>query len=213
MISKVLIFLFILISSNTYSQVIKIFYVDDVETIDYVTVKFCVNDSARINEVTVIPELTTYKNQNLINELITYLKSVQYYPDSKLRNNCYPSTFQFINRKYENSKLDESNYAACKKFKRGEFEYLNVLYRDTKIKRKKKIQTENSKDFNAKYKIKWTKPDQYEMTYIKVKEKENQNLIGKTIIVKIIGILENNYIYSAEFQGNPTTIGEMKKVK
>jgi hypothetical protein len=205
--------LFTLITSINFSQVQKIFYVDDVKTIDYVTVKFCVNDSARIDKVTVLPEKTTYKNESTIEQLIEYLKTVQYYSDSKLRNNCYPSTFEFVNKKYENAKLTESEFSKCEKFKKGKFKYIDVRYLDTKIKRTKKKQVEISNDFKAKYKISWTSPCEYEMTYTKVREKENKYLLGKTIKVKIIGLLQDSYIYLADFMEKPTVIGEMKKIK
>ena len=51
------------------------------------------------------------------------------------------------------------------------------------------------------------------MTYTKVKEKENENLLGKTIKVKIIGILEESYIFLANFMNEPPIIGEIKKIK
>lgn len=205
--------IFIFLNSVAFSQVQKIFYVDDANTIDYVTVRFCVNDSARIDKVTVIPEQTTYKNKMVTEGLIKYLKTIQYYPNSKLRNNCYPSTFEFVNKKYENPKLTKSELSKCEEFKVGEFRYLDVRYLDTKIKRKKKKQIEVSEDFKAKYKVVWTSPSEYEMTYTKVREKENKHLLGKTIKVKIIGILEDSYIYLADIMDKPTIIGEMKKIK
>ena len=200
-----------LVASVSYSQVQKIFYVDDVKTIDYVTVRFCVNDSARIDKVTVLPEKTTYKNENVIEQLKEYLKTIQYYPDSKLRNNCYPSTFEFVNKKYENNKLAESECSKCIKFKKGKFRYMDVRYLDTKIKRTNKKQFEVSDDFKATYKIKWTSPCQYEMTYTKVREEKNKYLLGEKIKVRIIGVLDDSYIYLADLLDRPTVIGEMKR--
>lgn len=211
MIKKTLILLF-LISKVSYSQVQKIFYVDDVKTIDYVTVNFCVNDSARINKVSIIENKTTYKNKHVIEQLITYLKTIQYYPDSKLRNNCYDSTFEFVNKEYQNIELKESDYSKCEKFKTGKFKYLDVRFANTKIKRRTKIQREKSKDFKAKYKVTWVSPCEYEMKYLKVKGKENQYMIGKIIKVKMIGILNDSYIYESDFLDKPKVIGEMKKI-
>jgi len=176
-------------------------------------VNFCVNDSAQIDKVTVIPSKTTYKNKDVIEQLIEYLKGIQYYPNSKLKNNCYDSTFEFVNIKYENSELKESDYSNCAKFKTGKFKYLDVRYLDTKIKRGKNIQIEKSYDFNAKYKVTWTTPCTYEMKYLKIKGKENQHMIGKSIKVKIIGLLNDSYIYLADFLDQSTVIGEMKIVK
>ena len=205
--------IFAFITSFTFSQVQKIFFVDDVKSIDYVTVKFCVNDSARIDKVTVISEKTTYKNEYVIEQLSQYLKTVQYYPESTLRNNCYPSTFEFVNKKYETAQLSQIDSLKCEKFKIGKFKYLDVRYLDTKIKRTDKKQLEISEDFNAEYAVTWTSPCEYEMTYTKVKEKENENLLGKTIKVKIIGILEESYIFLANFMNEPPIIGEIKKIK
>lgn len=210
---KAFLIIFILTTTINYSQVQKIFYVDDVKTIDYVTVRFCVNDSARIDKVTVIPENTTYKNEETTQQLIEYLKTIQYYENSKLKNNCYPSTFKFVNKKYEQPKLSEMDLEKCKKFKKGKFKYLDVRYKDTKIKRTRKKQFEVSEDFKAKYDVKWTSDCEYDMTYTKVREKENKYLLGKTIIVKIIGILDNGYIYLADLLDKPTVIGEMQLIK
>ena len=44
-------------------------------------------------------------------------------------------------------------------------------------------------------------------------EKENENLLWKTIKVKIIGILEESYIFLANFMNEPPIIGEIKKIK
>ena len=174
--SKKVFYLSLLLSTISHSQVQKIFYVNDVKTIEYVTVNFCVNDSAQINKVSVIQSKTTYENNEVIQQLKDYLKSIQYYPDSKLRNKCYDSTFEFVNAKFHNSQLNESYHSKCKEFKNGKFRYLDVRYLDTKIVRRNKIQREKSNDFKAKWEVTWTSPCDYEMKYLKIRGKEKSIL-------------------------------------
>lgn len=132
----------LLIFSISHSQIQTVFYVDDVKVIDYVTINFCVNDSARISQVSVLKEQTTYKNEVIIDRLVKYLKRVQYYPDSKLKNNCYDSTFKFVNKDYENAELKPSDYPKCKAFKTGDFTYSDFRHKGTKITRRKRKQRE-----------------------------------------------------------------------
>lgn len=202
----------LVLTSVATAQVQKTFYVDDVETIEYVTVEFCVNAEGRINQVTVIPEETTYNNQYTIKQLQGYLKTVEYGQNSSLSNNCYPSTFDFVSNKYLNASIPESESHKCHKFKTGKYEYADFRYKDVKISRTKSKQIENGKTFKAKYKVTWPSPCEYNMTYYWVREKENKPLLGKTINVKIIGILENSYIYSAQMENKPQFIGEIKKL-
>lgn len=73
--------------------------------------------------------------------------------ETKLLNNCYVSTFDFVKEEYENVKLKESDYSKCEEFKTGEFEYSNPKYLGIKIKRGKNIQRERGKYFKAKYAV------------------------------------------------------------
>ncbi|WP_299246842.1 hypothetical protein [uncultured Aquimarina sp.] len=211
--NKTLFFFALLISAITYSQVQKVFYVEDVKLIDYVTVNFCVNDEAWISEVTVLPEKTTYQNKEVIEKLIQYLKGIQYYSDSTLRNNCYDSTFEFVNKKYEEGKLDEWEYSKCQEFRKGEFRYTDVRYLETRIKRGKKKQRERGKDFKEKYRITWTSDYQYELKYITVNDKKNKHLIGELIKTEIIGITENGYVYRSKLLNQKEVIGVIEKMK
>jgi hypothetical protein len=136
----------LLVFANSYGQVQKKFFVEDVKSVEYVTVNFCVNNEAKISEVTIIADKTTYENEYNIEQLRQYLLGIEYYPDSKLKNNCYDSTFEFINNEYEYKTLNETECNACENFKTGIYKYKNVLYRNTKVKRRRKIQREVFKD-------------------------------------------------------------------
>lgn len=200
---------------NGFSQVQKKFFVDDVLTVDYVTVNFCVGDDARINKVTIIEDKTTYLNKENIQNLKDYLLAIEYYPDSKLRGNCYDSTFEFINSSYQKLKLSEEDCQRCLKFSKGEYLYENVLYTKTKIKRRKRIQREITTNNGRQiYRIKWNSNCNYILTYLRMSEDRYKHLIGKEILVEIIGILSNDrYVYksTAEFDGN-IVIGVMKRI-
>lgn len=181
------------------SQVQKYFFVDDAEDVKYVTVNFCVDNEAKISEVTIIKNKTTYNNENNIELLRQYLLGIQYYPDSKLRNNCYDSTFEFINKNYRNQNLNKSECKACEKFKTGVYKYKHVLYGDVKIKRSKKIQKEISKNEKQIYKIKWITNCHYVLIYKKMTEQSLKHLIGKEIDIQIIDVLEDgSYVYKSK---------------
>ncbi len=189
----------LLVTSSVFGQVQKKFFVEDVESLEYVTVKFCVDNEAKVSEVTVIKNKTTYNNDYNIEQLRQYVLGIQYYPDSKLKNNCYESTFEFINDKYEKKSLSEAECKACEKFKSGLYKYRHVLYQDFKIKRKRKIQREITKQEKQIYDIKWLNDCTYVLTYKRMTEKRLKHLIGKEIHVEIIDILDNgDYLYRSK---------------
>ena len=196
---KTIVFAFLIATSLMFGQVQKKFFVEDVKDIEYVTVNFCVDNDAKISEVTIVKEKTTYENEYNIEQLRQYLLGVQYYPDSKLKNNCYDSTFEFINYEYENKSLNETECKACEKFKTGIYQYKHVLYRDTKIKRKRKVQREIFKGGKQIYYIKWISDCHYVLTYKKMTEPRLKHLIGKEIDVQIIDVLEDgSYVYRSK---------------
>lgn len=209
---KSLFLFYFFISTLSYSQVQKRFYVNDVKTVDYVTVNFCVNDSARISKVTVLTEKTTYKNKETIQELITYLKGIQYYPNSKLKNNCYDSTFEFVNEEYENAELNESDYAKCYEFKTGNFRYADFRVKETKIKRRKNKQIEKNVrriknyHFKEKYNVTWSSPCEYQLKFLTANTAEREEYIGESIKVKIIALIDNGYVYKSKFLDYPESI-------
>ncbi|UNY99871.1 hypothetical protein MQE36_05860 [Zhouia spongiae] len=213
--NRIIYLLALLVFSNTFGQVQKKFFVEDVKSIEYVTVNFCVNDQAKISEVTIVADKTTYENEYNIEQLRQYLLGVQYYPDSKLKNNCYDSTFEFINSSYEKKSLNKNVCDACKKFQNGHYKYKHVLYKDTKIKRKRKVQREIGIEDKQIYYIKWLSDCTYVLTYKRMTEPRLKHLIGKEINVEIIDILDDgSYVYRsiANFQ-EKTDYGIIKKMK
>lgn len=205
----------LLVFSNTYGQVQKKFFVEDVKSIEYVTVNFCVNNEAKISEVTIVADKTTYDNEYNIEQLRQYLLSIQYYSDSKLKNNCYDSTFEFINSSYEKKSMNKEECNACKKFKTGLYEYKYVLFQGYKIKRKRKVQREIGKEDKQIYYIKWLSDCSYILTYKRMTEPRLKHLIGKEIYVEIIDILDDgSYVFrsKANFK-EKTNYGIIKKIK
>ncbi len=193
----------------------KKFFVEDVKSVEYVTVNFCVNNEAKISEVTIVADKTTYENKYNIEQLRQYLLGIQYYPESKLKNNCYDSTFEFINSSYEKKSLTKDESNACEKFKTGVYEYKHVLLKGTKIKRKRKVQRELGKEGKQIYDIKWLSDCTYVLTYKRMAEQPLKHLIGKEIQVEIIDILEDqSYVYrsKANFE-EKTGYGVIKKIK
>ena len=205
----------LLVFANSYGQVQKKFFVEDVKSVEYVTVNFCVNNDAKISEVTIITDKTTYENEYNIEQLRQYLLGIEYYPDSKLKNNCYDSTFEFINNEYEHKTLNETECNACEKLKAGIYKYKNVLYKDTKVKRRRKIQREIFKDGKQIYYIKWFSNCHYVLTYKRMTEPRLKHLVGREIDVKIIDVLDDgSYVYKskANFE-EKTDFGVIMKIK
>ncbi|TDY12332.1 hypothetical protein [Meridianimaribacter flavus] len=203
-------FICLLLSSINYAQKSKIAYVDDVETVEIITIEVCFNDDAVVDKVTIINDLTSYNNQEMIDKIKRDFIGKQGDLDGGYQNNCYTETAELINKKYQNASISESNWDKCKKFQKGKFKYLDLRYADAKIKRNNKKQVEESDSFKAEYKLDWVTPCQYNMTYTKVREEKNKSLLGKTIYVNIIGLLEDSYIYKANFE-NEVYVGEIKK--
>lgn len=205
----------LLISCKISGQIQKEFFVNDVQTIEYVTVNFCVNDNAEIAEVKVVPDKTTYQNKNNIEMLLQYLLSIEFYSDSKLKNNCHESTFEFINQAYPDKTLNMSECEVCTKFKTGLYAYIGVLNLDTKIKRKRKVQREISDDSKQIYYIKWLNNCTYVLIYKRMTEPRLKHLIGKEIHVEIIDVLEDDrYAFRAKPNFKEKVVyGVIKKVK
>jgi hypothetical protein len=92
---------------------------------------------------------------------------------------------------------DECN--ACEQFKTGIYKYKNVLYQDTKIKRKRKVQREIFKGGKQIYFIKWLSDCHYVLTYKRMTEPRLKHLIGKEIDVEIIDFLDDgSYVYKSK---------------
>jgi hypothetical protein len=188
------------------------FYVDDVETVEFVTVNFCIDNNGNTSSVKLIPKKTSYRNPENIRAIIDYRKNIKQLSDSKLRNNCYDYTFNFINTKYKNKHLDSTNYKDCEALKQGKFKYKSVVYPNTIIERTKEFQIEKEGNWFAKYKIEWETPAKYTLTYLEVSDKKSEYLIGEKIHVEIVDILENgNYVYKSNLLDRTFSVGVIQK--
>lgn len=195
------------------AQVQDEFFVNDVDNIDLLTVNFCVDNYGKTSSVTVIPEKTTYKNQENIKKVVEYRKSIEYYPNSKLRNNCYDYIFKFINSKFKDKKLDNSKISKCLEFKNGTFKYNDGSYSDIIIERDEKFQIEKNQSDFSKYKIEWTDETNYILTYLEVSNKNLDSLIGEKIYVEIIDILEDgSYVYKSNLLNRTLITGIIKRI-
>ncbi|MGH1385815.1 hypothetical protein [Kordia sp.] len=205
----------LLVSLTLTGQVQKKIFVNDIQGVEYVTVNFCVDNEAKISKVTIDKDKTTYKNEENIKLLREYLLGIQFYSDSKLKNNCYDSTFTYINYKYEDKSLSKEECYACEKFKTGLFGYEHVLYQGVKIKRKRKVQKEIGADDKQIYSIKWLSNCTYVLTYKRMTEPRLKHLIGKEIHVEIIDVLKNgSYVYRSTTKFDDIVdYGIIKKIK
>ncbi|AXB55985.1 hypothetical protein [Flavobacterium fluviale] len=198
---------------NINAQIQDEFFVDDVKTIDILTVNFCVDNLGKTSSVVVIPEKTTYENQQNIAKVVEYQKNIEYYPDSKLRNKCFDFIFKFINSKFENKKLEKSKFSKCKEFKNGTFKYNDGSYLDIIIERDDKFQIEKSPTDFSKYQIEWTDDTNYVLTYLELSNKKLEYLIGEKIYVEIIDILEDgSYVYKSNLLDRTLITGIIKRI-
>ncbi len=211
---KTLLYITFLLSSLIITAQIETkFYKNDVKTVEYLTVNFCVDSLGKTSSVKIIKNKTTYKNKEFIEEVVAYRKGIEYYPDTTLKNNCYDQTFEFINPKYENKRLSSAQCKNCEIFKKGRYSYINPLYKDVQIIRKKRKQIEKTKNSKFTYKIEWVTNCEYNLTYLKISEEKYKYLLGEVINVKIIDVLENgNYVYESNLLDRTILIGEMKKL-
>lgn len=208
---KIIFLIFILQSSVSFSQIQQYFFVDDVEVVEYLYVKICIGENGETTSVTEIPERTTYKNKEIIQQIIDYRKGIDFLKGSKYSNKCFDYPFTIVNSKYQS--MEMSNTDCTTDFGKGKYRYKNPEYRDVKIKRRKRKQIEKTKDSKSVYKIEWISSCNYVLTYLKVSKPEYEYLIGQKIDVKIIDVLENgNYVYYSNLADRTYGFGEMEKL-
>ena len=203
----------LIISCNKQERKTTELFVSDVESIECLTINFCVNEYGKTENVNIIPEKTTYKNQNRIKEIIEKNKKIVYSTESRLNGNCNKFTYRFINKKYENKIITETECQNFGIFKIGTFKYSNNLYPNTIITRTQNRQIEKNGNSEFIYSINWKSPCEYNLTYESVSEEKFEYLLGETINVKIIDILKNgDYVYKSNLLNRTIITGVMKKI-
>jgi hypothetical protein len=208
---KIIFLIFILQSTLSFSQIQQYFFVDDIEVVAYLYVKICIGENGETTSVVEIPERTTYKNKEVIQQIIDYRKGIDFLKGSKYSNKCFDYSFTIVNSKYQS--LEMTNTDCASDFGKGKYSYINPEYKDVKIKRRKRKQIEKTKDSKSVYKIDWISPCNYVLTYLKVSKPEYEYLLGQKIDVKIIDVLENgNYVYYSNLSDRTYAFGQMKKL-
>lgn len=207
-----IIFLILLISCDKKRDIEQENYVSDVETLEYVTINFCVDENGNNESVKIIQEKTTYKNKLKIEKIIQQNKNIKYSIDSKLNGKCFDYSYRFINKKYKNKIVNEDECKNYEYFKRGNFKYSGIINTDVKIIRTDSTQVEIDGKSKFVYDINWQSNCEYSLTYKKVSDKKFNYLIGKTIKVKIIDTLPNeSYLFKANLLNRTITTGIMMK--
>lgn len=210
---KVLIIFLLLFCSSIKSQIQSNFFVEDAKGVDFVRFKLCVNNEAKIYSAEVIKSESTYSNQFVINQLKEYFLSIEFYSESKFKNDCFKTTSKLINSKYENIK-PENIEISTDKFLKGKYKYKNPFYNKTIIKRNKRIQREIGKNKQI-YFIKWLSKTKYILIYKRMTEKSLKKYIGKKINVEILGVLpdKKSYVYKSTAEHfDWVTYGVIQKV-
>ncbi|WP_281765739.1 hypothetical protein [Neptunitalea lumnitzerae] len=197
------------------SQIQTNYFVDDVNTVDCAFFEFCVNDNAKITEVNLIENMSTYKNKETLQQLKDYLLSLEFHPDTKLKNACHNITFTFINSKYEHMQVASNANTPETQLLKGAFRYKNPYYQKTVIKRTKRIQKEKSKDDNQIYDIEWISNRQYNLIYKRMPSERLKKYIGESIKVDILEVFnDGSYVFRATNEHNDDiTFGVIIKVK
>ncbi|WP_445720335.1 hypothetical protein [Flavobacterium sp.] len=172
------------------------FYVEGIDDIKYLTLNFCIDNNGKTTNVKIIADKTTIQDSSIINQIVNYRKGIEYYPDTKLKNNCHDQTFSFISKEFEKSSIAESDFYKLENFKNGNYKYYDINYKNTLITRTENFQIEETNGEVYKYKIEWPKPNQYVLTYLEVGKKEHEYLIGEKIYVEIIKQIDyQTYVY------------------
>ena len=208
---KIIFLIFILQSSQTFSQIQQYFFVDDVEVVEYVYVDICIGENGETISVTEILDKSTYTNKEVIEQIIEYRKGFDFHEGSKFSNTCFEYPFTIVNSKYQSLETVSTN---CKlDFGKGKYKYINPQFQNVKIKRRKRKQIEKTKDSKSVYKIEWTSNCNYVLTYLKVSNPKSQYLVGQKMNVKIIDILPNgNYVYYSNLSDRTYGFGVMEKL-
>jgi len=208
---KIIILIFILQSSLAFSQIQQYFFVDDVDYVESVTVKICIGENGETTSVTEIPEKSTYKNKEVIAQIIEYRKGFDFYPESQFSNKCFEFPFKVVNSKYES--LTATNVNCKDKFGKGRFKYIASDTEEVKIIRRKKKQIEKVKGSKSVYKIEWNSNSSYVLTYLKVFDPKAQYLIGQEMEVKILDVLDDgSYFYYSNLSNRTYSFGIIKKL-
>lgn len=207
-------FLFLIfISANCYCQVTTEFYVEGINDIKYLTLNFCVDNLGKTSEVKIMEDKTTIRDSAIVNQIVQYRKGIEYYSDTKLKNNCYDQTFSFINKEFENCSITENDFDKLEIFKTGIYKYYDIRYKNTVVTRNDNIQIEETNGEVYKYKIEWTRPNQYILTYLEVGHKEHDYLLGEKIYVDIIKQIDSEtYVYKSNLLNRTIIIGIISKV-
>ncbi|WP_146169861.1 hypothetical protein [Kordia periserrulae] len=188
---------------------------DDVESIAYITMNICVDTDAKVSNIKLVEDKTTYANDTFIEYIRTKLQTVQFKENSDLKNTCFDVSVRFINRKYKEKKLKEDDCSACEKFKEGEFRYGAEEFKDIKVVRKRNIQKEIRKDNVSVFKITWVSNCSYILTYKKTSHPKRKHLVDDEIYVEIIDVL-NDDSYVCKITASFTSgidYGIFKKIK
>lgn len=190
------------------------FYVEGINDIKYLTLNFCVDSLGKTTNVEIQAEKTTIQDSIIVNQIVKYRKGIEYYPETKLKNNCHDQTFSFISQEFENTSISENDFNKLENFKNGTYKYHNIKYKNTSITRTENFQIEETDGEVYKYKIEWPKPNQYILTYLEVGKKEHEYLLGEKIYVEIIKQIDHQtYVYRSNLLNQTTIIGIIVKVE
>ncbi len=201
----------ILQSTLTFSQIQQYFFVDDVEIVEYVYVNICIGDKGETVSVTEIPDKSTYKNKEVIEQIIEYRKGFDFYEGSKFSDSCFEYPFTIVNSKYKSLQTDNANCNSD--FEKGKYKYMNPQFQHVEIKRRRKKQIEKTSDSKSVYKIEWIGKCNYVLTYLKLSNPKSQYLIGQKMDVKILDILPNgSYVYYSNLSDRTYGFGVIEKL-
>jgi len=196
------------------TKIQQTYYFNDVDVVEFLTLNFCVDDNGNTKKVAIVPEKTSYKNEKNIKSIIEIRQNLKQDSNSKLKNNCFDYTYEFVNSKYENKHLDESKHKDYENLKEGFFKYNSIVNPNIIIERNKDIQIEKSDKWIAKYKIEWPNEKEYILTYLEINDDRHKYLIGEKIYVEIIDILENgDYVYKSNLLDRTFNVGVISKIK
>ena len=101
---------------------------------------------------------------------------------------------------------------ACEKFKEGSFKYSNPEFADWLVERKGNKQREINAKTGVEYHaaVKWNQNCSYQLTYTKVLNEKENDMVGKEIQVKITETNDEGYVCKSTLGEDEIELGMLR---
>ncbi|MDG4949659.1 hypothetical protein NLM59_01870 [Weeksellaceae bacterium KMM 9724] len=208
---KIILLHLTLLFTLSFTQGQQTIFSDEVEGVKYLFFDICPSDVEGKTTVTQNKEKSSYNNEEFVQYLIDQIIIKDFIPHLNSLEECIELTLDIVNSKYQS--LNELDTNCIENFEVGNFHYTQPNFLDIEVIRTKNKQIEKSSIIKHIYQIDWVSPCNYLLTTLEVSDPKEKHLIGNTIDIKIIDILDNgNYVWFTVLSNGAIIYGEMEKV-